>query len=158
MADTNCIQYRIAEDLVTALKLIKVTGGYKYTIPDASCMLAAAIPENPDPTKPAAYVDIMGGTPIEDQGHTIIWDYQFVVTFTNVHSGENPNINTDNANAIADITKALKYDVYRGGLAQYTEFGECGNAWDPHTGLFFVFVDVKCLTSVRANDPYTAAK
>lgn len=158
MASTDSIQYRIAESIVTAMKLIKTTGGYKYTVPDNSCLIAPAIAENPDPTKPACFVDIMGGSPIEDQGHTIIWEYEYAITFVNVHTGDNPNINTDNANVAADIIKALKVDVYRGGLAQYTEIGECGNAWDANTGAFFVFVDVKCKTSVRANDPYTAAK
>jgi hypothetical protein len=158
MGATDSIQYRIAESIRDAGKLIKTISGYKHNVPDANCLIAPSTMEVPTLSSPAFFVDIDRGRPIEDQGHTIVWDYEYVVSFINVHSGDNPNINDDNKNVIADVIKALKVDVYRGNLAQYTEIGECGPAIDFDTGLLYTFVNVVCRTSVLSTNPYTAVK
>lgn len=155
MASTDSIQYRIADHIVTTMKLIKVSGGYKYTVPDNSCLLAASIMESPDLTKPSCFVDIADASPEEDQGHTIVWRFGYVVSFFNNHIGENPNINSDNANVIADVIKALKADVTRGGLCHYTEVGQCGPAYDMDTGRPYMYVNVECLTTLNATNPYS---
>ena len=156
MAATDSIQYRIAENIVTTLKLIKTTGGYKYTIPDANCLISAAMPEWPTKGSPAALVDILDSQPVEDQGHTIVESYRYMISFFNVHSGgENPAINDDNKNAVADIVKALKVDVSRGGLAHYTEKGQSGPAVDMDTGAPYTFVEVLCLSTVNSANPYS---
>lgn len=156
MAATDSIQYRIAENIVAAMKLIKTTGGYKHNVPDVNCLISSAVPEWPTKSSPACLVDILDSQPIEDQGHIMVETYKYMISFFNVHTGgDNPNINDDNKNTVADIVKALRVDVTRGGLAHYTEKGQSGPAIDMDTGAPYTFVEVLCLSTVNAADPYS---
>ncbi len=155
MSVTDSIKYRIAENIVTEIKKITAGHGYNHTLESAQVFIAKIKTEIPDPLKDAVLVDVLDSDPVEDQGHTIVWDYSYLLRWYRPHSGDTASINDDDKNAEADAQKSLKVDTTRGGLAHYTTFGECGPSVDMDTGAPFTYLTIICRTTVNSENPYS---
>lgn len=151
----NSIKYKIANNILEALKQVKTANGYNYNVPDGNIVIAKELTEIADPSEPAYFVDILDTTPMDDRAHTTEEMYEYLIRFYNVHDNENPAINYDNRNIEADTIKALKVDVNRGGYAQFTEKGQSGPSIDMDTGAPYQFIHVRCLSTVNSSNPYS---
>jgi len=155
MSATDCIQYRIGENIIESLKLIKTAGGYKYNVLDANISFARAMTEVQ--VRPSIRVQILESIPNGEYDRVMDEWYYFMIAFYNNHTDENPIIYNDNKNVVADIIKALKVDDTRGDLATTTEKQDSGHDMDPDIVCPYTYVVIRCQALVNANNQYSLA-
>ena len=162
----DCIQAQITQDLINAIASVTPANGYNTTVACVERM--RTILEINDRYPYALVIENAGdvteefSSGAEEDLHYLVW------YFAPINDAVNPdplvsNVNTEfayvNRNVAADIIKAIKKDVSRGGMAQYTKCTswDYGIYIDNGEALPGVYLLIDVQTRVDQNDPYNLA-
>lgn len=160
MADNpnDCVQARITQNIIDTLETITAANGYQTTLNTVS-RLRTTVQFNANDYWYALLIENEQEPQSEYQFRDDIYSY-LIWIFPGINDNTPDLANTEISyvmrNTGADVTKALKADITRGGLAQYTKITK----WDVgcmetnemvEFGLY-TFIEVQALTDSK--DPY----
>ncbi len=153
MAATDCIQWRIAEQMIEQLKLIKTANSYKYNIPDANILVAQL--ETEINAMPGIRLHVRETAPTDTYHAVQSERYRYIVAFYNDHQDDNPKIYEDNKNIVADIMKSIMTDETYGCIALRTEKLDSSTTIDESNNYPFTFVNVRVQVLIDENNYYS---
>jgi len=169
-AGTDSIQAQITAHIKTTLRTILTANGYNYNL--------AAVEESRKMFEIGdrwPFILVLENEPQRDDEGLVIRELEYMVWFFSKQddrvigdpSDASKDVNTEiayyNRNAIADITKALNVDVYRGYVdgtanarAEHTEvIPGTHDLYIDDTGVLFgTWVAVRVVTNIDATNPY----